>query len=224
MAGPQNGRRSTMSGPTTFWRRRAYEYELPWEPLGQFTCICSAVPPPVLRKRKREKNKHDNKTKTKNMESELRGPHVPERGPLGLRPAWAFKPPAAPRLLQHVSTPNSDPLKAAPDLIPNPAGNRRFWHQGSWTKTSRSTCWTSGGDFVFLLVVLRFCVGPGMVRDGRWTSFPAPGGRFRARVGASQGPTRVSNRVFVKVGRGRARGAFLRGLPPSPGAGSRALK
>ncbi len=48
MAGPQNDRRSTMSGPTTSWRRRAYEYELPREPPGQFTCICSAVPPPVV--------------------------------------------------------------------------------------------------------------------------------------------------------------------------------
>ncbi len=43
--------------------------------------------------------------------------------------------------------------------------------------------------FVCVVVVLRFCVDPGIVRDGRETSFPSPGGRFRARgVGFGEGP------------------------------------
>ncbi len=45
-------------------------------------------------------------------------------------------------------------------------------------------CWTFGG---VLLVVLRFCVDPGIVRDGRGTLFLALGGRFRARGGGFAG-------------------------------------
>ncbi len=49
-------------------------------------------------------------------------------------------------------------------------------------------CWTSGGVFIFFLVVLRLCVDPYFdLRDGRETSFPAPGGRFWARGGGSEG-------------------------------------
>ncbi len=58
-----------------------------------------------------------------------------------------------------------------------------------------------GGVFVFLLVALRFCVDPGIVRDGRETSFPAPGGRFRALGGVfgggSAGPPKPHQNIHV---------------------------
>ncbi len=40
---------------------------------------------------------------------------------------------------------------------------------------------------VFLFIVVRFCVDPGIVRDGQETSFQALGGRFRARGGGFGG-------------------------------------
>ncbi len=58
--------------------------------------------------------------------------------------------------------------------------------------------------FVFLLVVLRFCVDPGTVRDGRETSFPALEGRLRARGGGFGGgpggpPNPITIYVFIAI-------------------------
>ncbi len=55
------------------------------------------------------------------------------------------------------------------------------------------TQWTSGVVFVCLLIVLRLCVDPESVRDGRETSVPAPGDRFRARGGGLGGAPKPYN-------------------------------
>ncbi len=68
---------------------------------------------------------------------------------------------------------------------------------------SRFTFWTSGGVFVFVFIVLRFCVDPVIVLVGGGTSFPAPRGRFQARGGVSEGvrgaPEPYNKYMFIPI-------------------------
>jgi hypothetical protein len=52
---------------------------------------------------------------------------------------------------------------------------------------------------LLLLVVLRFSVDPEIVLDGRGTSFPALGGRLRAREGVFGGGPGAPRTLFEQI-------------------------